>query len=82
MRKGSSRGRIALMGRNTILGLTSILILLLAIACSSAGRESNEKTTAEPVARRAKPRPPRPAKVGPPRRARTKLPRQTGRAVR
>jgi hypothetical protein len=34
--------------KNTILGLTSILILLLAMACSPAERESNKKTTAGP----------------------------------
>jgi hypothetical protein len=44
MRK-SSRRRIALVGRNTILVTTSVLILLLAMACSPAGRESSEKTT-------------------------------------
>ena len=46
MREGSSSGRIALVGRNMVLGITSVLVLLLAMACSPAGREGNEETTA------------------------------------
>ena len=46
MREGSSSGPIVPMGRNIILVIASVLILVLTMACSPAEHESNEKTTA------------------------------------
>ena len=46
MRKGSSRERIVPLGRDIILGIALVLILVLAMACGPTGRESNEETTA------------------------------------
>ena len=46
MGEDSSSGSIVSMGRNIILGLASVLLLVLTLACSPAGRESTEETTA------------------------------------
>jgi Protein of unknown function (DUF1524) len=46
VREGSSSGPIVPMGRNIILVIASVLILVLTIACSPAEHESNAETTA------------------------------------